>query len=71
MELLREKKRKYLADTAASDKLQQQANFWGDVAPLWALDEVIRPRRRPLPVGNSSPRSWRNLAPSWGIHRTW
>ena len=34
MELLREKKRKYLADTAASDKLQQQANFWGDVAKV-------------------------------------
>lgn len=34
MELLRENKRKYLADTAASDKLQQQANFWGDVAKV-------------------------------------
>lgn len=34
MELLREKKRKYLADTTASDKLKQQANFWGDVAKV-------------------------------------
>lgn len=34
MELLRENKRKYLADTTASDKLQQQANFWGDVAKV-------------------------------------
>ena len=34
MELLREKKRQYLADTSASDRLQRQANFFGDVAKV-------------------------------------